>query len=155
MVYSNCWKGKTHNLGFSTQKDYHLESKERERTQRSKHQKSLIPMCMHACKVASVVSDFVRPYGLQPARLLCLWDSPGKNTEVSYHALLLGIFLSQGSNPCLLHLLYWQAGSLPLVPPGKPVQHLTYPKRNVKKHSLSGKEIKYRKGKIPLGKANI
>ena len=31
-----------------------------------------------------------------------------------------GIFLTQGSNPCLLHLLHWQAGSLPLAPPGKP-----------------------------------
>ena len=30
-----------------------------------------------------------------------------------------GIFLTQGLNPCLLHLLYWQVGSLPLVPPGK------------------------------------
>ena len=31
-----------------------------------------------------------------------------------------GIFLTRGLNPHLLHLLYWQAGSLPLVPPGKP-----------------------------------
>ena len=31
-----------------------------------------------------------------------------------------GIFLTQGSNPCLLSLLHCQAGSLPLVPPGKP-----------------------------------
>ena len=30
-----------------------------------------------------------------------------------------GIFLTQGSNPCLLHLLHWQVGSLPLAPPGK------------------------------------
>ena len=36
------------------------------------------------------------------------------------HALLQGIFPTQGSNPCLLHLLHWQAGSLPLAPPGKP-----------------------------------
>ena len=28
-----------------------------------------------------------------------------------------GIFPTQGSNPHLLHLLHWQAGSLPLVPP--------------------------------------
>ena len=34
--------------------------------------------------------------------------------------LLQGIFLIQGSNPHLLCLLQWQAGSLPLVPPGKP-----------------------------------
>ena len=43
------------------------------------------------------------------------WDSPGKNTGVGCHALLQGIFLTQGLNPCLLHLLHWQAGSLPLV----------------------------------------
>ena len=31
-----------------------------------------------------------------------------------------GIFLTLGSNLCLLHLLHWQADSLPLAPPGKP-----------------------------------
>ena len=36
--------------------------------------------------------------------LLCPWDSPGKNTGVGGHALLQGIFPSQGSNP---HLLHW------------------------------------------------
>ena len=35
-------------------------------------------------------------------------------------ALLQGIFPTQGLNPHLLYLLYWQAGSLPLVPPVKP-----------------------------------
>ena len=30
-------------------------------------------------------------------------DSPGKNTGVGWHALLHGIFLTQGSNPRLLH----------------------------------------------------
>ena len=30
----------------------------------------------------SVVSNSLRPFGLWPARLLCPWDSPGKNTEV-------------------------------------------------------------------------
>ena len=30
-----------------------------------------------------------------------------------------GIFMVQGLNPCLLCLLYWQVGSLPLVPVGK------------------------------------
>ena len=30
-----------------------------------------------------------------------------------------GIFLMQGSNPHLLHLLHWQMGTLPLAPPGK------------------------------------
>ena len=58
-------------------------------------------------------------YGPQPTRLPRLWDSPGKNTGVGCHALLQGIFPTQGSNPCLLCLLHWQAGSLPLAPPGK------------------------------------
>ena len=43
-------------------------------------------------------------------------DSPGKNTGVGCHALLQGIFLTQGSNPSPLRLLYWWAGSLPPVP---------------------------------------
>jgi len=37
------------------------------------------------------------------ARLLCPWDSPGKNTGVGYHSLLQGIFPTQESNPGLLH----------------------------------------------------
>ena len=47
-------------------------------------------------------------------------DSPGKNTGVGCQFLLQGIFPNQGLNPCLLHLLHWQAGSLPTTPPGKP-----------------------------------
>ena len=45
---------------------------------------------------------------------------PGKNTGVGCHALLQGIFWTRGSNLRLLRLLHWQAGSLPLAPPGKP-----------------------------------
>ena len=36
----------------------------------------------------SVVSDSVRPHGLNPTRLPCPWDSPGKNTGVGCHFLL-------------------------------------------------------------------
>ena len=36
------------------------------------------------------------------------------------HALLQGIFPTQGSNLCLSCLLNWPLGSLPLAPPGKP-----------------------------------
>ena len=63
------------------------------------------------------VSDSVRLLGLRSARLLCPWDSPGKDTGVGCHFLLLGIFQTQGSNP---RLLQRQAGSLPLRPAGKP-----------------------------------
>ena len=51
----------------------------------------------------AVVSDSVRPRVLQPARLFCPWESPGKTTGVRCHALLQGIFLPQGSNPRLPH----------------------------------------------------
>ena len=47
-------------------------------------------------------------------------DSSGKNAGEGCHALLQGIFPTQGSNPSLLCLLHWQVGSLPLAPPGKP-----------------------------------
>ena len=43
-----------------------------------------------------------------------------KDTGVGCYALLQGIFLTQESNQHLLCLLHWQAGSLPLMPPGKP-----------------------------------
>ena len=53
--------------------------------------------------------------GLWPTRFLCPGDSPRKNTGVGCHDLLQGIFLTQGSNPRLLHplpsrqILYHQA----------------------------------------------
>ena len=34
---------------------------------------------------------------------LCPWDSPGKNTGVSCHFLIQGIFPTQGSNPVIPH----------------------------------------------------
>ena len=60
------------------------------------------------------------PHRLKPSRLLCPRDSPGKNTGVACHALLQRIFPTKGSNPHLLCLPPWQAGCLPLAPPGKP-----------------------------------
>ena len=43
----------------------------------------------------------------------------GKNTGGGCHALLQGIFPTQGLNPSLLCLLHWQASTLPLAPPGR------------------------------------
>ena len=68
----------------------------------------------------SVVSDTLRFHGLQLARLLFPWDSLGKNAGVRCHFLLQGIFLTQESNPCHLHLLHWQADSLLLQYLGSP-----------------------------------
>ena len=44
-----------------------------------------------------------------------------KNTGMGCCVLLQGVFPTQGSNPCLLCLLHWLVGSLPLAPPGKPL----------------------------------
>ena len=44
-----------------------------------------------------------------------------KNTGVGCHTLLQGIFPTQGLHLSLLCLLDWQEDSLPLVPPGKPL----------------------------------
>ena len=72
---------------------------------------------MHVCWVASVMSNSLRPHGLQPTRLPCPWDCLGKNTGAGFHFLLQGIILTQGSNP---HLLNWQVVSLPLSHQGSP-----------------------------------
>ena len=56
-----------------------------------------------ACVSHSVVSDSLPSHGLQPARLLCPWDSPDKFTGVGSHSHLKGIFLTQGLKPGLLH----------------------------------------------------
>ena len=75
---------------------------------------------MHACQVASVVSDsFGNHMNCSP---------PGSSVHGILQARTLewvaisssrGIFPTQGSNPHLLPLLHWQVGSLPLATPGK------------------------------------
>ena len=52
------------------------------------------------------------------ARLLCRWDSPGKNTGVGCHALLQGIFPNPEIKPT--SVMPPALSSLPPVPPGKP-----------------------------------
>ena len=75
----------------------------------------VVVICVCVCgQSLSPVGLFVT---LWATRLLCLWDSPGKNTGVGCHFLLQGIFPTQGSN---LHLLHCQADSLPLSHLGSP-----------------------------------
>ena len=54
-------------------------------------------------KSLSCVQLFATPWTIESARLLCPWNSPGKNTGVGSHSLLQGIFLTQGSKPGLLY----------------------------------------------------
>ena len=77
---------------------------------------------MHMCVCARLLQSYTTlcsPMDCSPPGSSVRGDSPGKNTGVSCHALLQGVFPTQGSNPSLLCLLHWQAGSLPLLPPGK------------------------------------
>ena len=68
----------------------------------------------HPCSVTELCPTLSNPMDCSPPRLLCPWASPGKNTGVGCHFLLQGIFPIQVSN---LHLLHWQANSLPLTHP--------------------------------------
>ena len=72
----------------------------------------------------------LQPHKLQPAKLLCPWNFPGKNTGVGCHFFLQGIFLTQGSNLRLLHCRWYPAlqvesciagGLFTTEPPGKQV----------------------------------
>ena len=74
---------------------------------------SCVCVCLCVC-VCSAMSDSLQPCGLQSTRLIHPWDPPGKNTGVGCHFLLQRVFLTQGLNLCLLHLLHQQADTLPL-----------------------------------------
>ena len=51
---------------------------------------------VHVCVSCSVMSDSLQPHGLLLVMLLCLWNSPGKNTGVGSHSLL---FSRESSQP--------------------------------------------------------
>ena len=62
-------------------------------------QENVLSCCLLSC---SVTSDSLKRPGLWTARLLCPWDSPGKNTRVGCYFLLQGIFPTQGLDSCLM-----------------------------------------------------
>ena len=78
-------------------------------------------VCMHAKSLQScpTLCDLV---DCSPPGPAVHGDSSGKNTGVGFHALLQGVFPTEGSNPHLVCLLHWQGHSLPLMPPGKPIR---------------------------------
>ena len=61
-----------------------------------------------------------QPCGLEPTRLFCPWNFPGKNinTGMDCHFLLQGDLPDSGIEPTLLGLLLRQVYSLPLCYPG-------------------------------------
>ena len=88
-----------------------------------KHFLMIICVCVCVCAsvrahLTSIVSDSLQPHGLYPARLLCPWNSPGKNIGVGYHFLLQENFPIQGlnSSPVFPALA---GGFFTIEPPGK------------------------------------
>ena len=69
----------------------------------------------------SCVQLFVNLWTVAHQTPLCPWDSTGKNTGVGGCILLQGVFPSRDQTHFCLCLLYWQAGSVPFVPPRKPM----------------------------------
>ena len=67
------------------------------------HSSALLYVVWSEVLVSQSCPNSLTPHGLQPARLLCPWNSPGKNTEAGSHFLLQGIFLTQELNLGLLH----------------------------------------------------
>ena len=70
----------------------------------------LFQLCLTLCDPMDYTPRGSSVHGILQARLL----------ECICRALLQGIFLTEGSNPHLLHVLHWQVGSLSLAPPQKP-----------------------------------
>ena len=64
--------------------------------------------CVQVCSINQSCPTLCDLRGLQPARLLCPWSFPGKNTGVGCHFLFQGIFPTQGSNLHLLGLLHYR-----------------------------------------------
>ena len=61
-------------------------------------------VCVRVCVlVAQSCLTLPQSHGWQLTRLLCPWNSPGKNTGVGCHSLLQGIFPTQEQNLGLLH----------------------------------------------------
>ena len=77
-------------------------------------------LCVHVCLVTQSCLTLCSPmdYSLPCSSVHGI--SQARQPEWVAIFLLWGIFLTQGSNPCLLSLLHWQGDSLPLAPPGKP-----------------------------------
>ena len=70
-----------------------------------------LPLCPTLCDPLDCGSPGSSVHGILQARILEWVSMPSSR----------GIFPTQGPNPCLLHLLQWQVGSLPRALPGKPI----------------------------------
>ena len=80
---------------------------------------SVSKLCLGVNQVTSVVSNSLQSHGLWSSRLLCPWDSPGKNPGVGCPVLLQGIFPTRDQT-CISCGSSLQAESSPLSHLGSP-----------------------------------
>ena len=66
---------------------------------------SMLWSVLCCCLVTKSCLTLLQPHGLSPTTLLCPWNFPGKNTGVSCHSLLQGIFLT-GTEPTSRSLFF-------------------------------------------------
>ena len=100
-------------MSFPTRKDPLEESVDRFNC-------AINTFCAMLCLAGQLCLTLCNPVDCSPPGSSVHGDSPGKNTGVGCHALLQGIFPSQGLNPSPLHLLHWQVASLLLSHLGNP-----------------------------------
>ena len=98
-------------------------------------------LCMSVCMLfAQLCPTVLWPQGLWPIKLLCPWNSPGKNTGVGCHSLFQGIFPTQGLNLGLLHcrqILYcWAIKEVPC-PPEETSKAFTESRQAYSSHPLA------------------
>ena len=87
------------------------------------NQSGIVGSIAHLCPTLCEAIDSSLPGS---ASLISPRDFPSETTRVGYHFLLRGwIFLTQGSNQHLWHLLLWQVDYLPLSYLGIPFQRVS------------------------------
>ena len=69
------------------------------------------------------MSHSLLPHGLEPTRLLCPWNFPGKNTGVGLPLPTSGDLPNPGIKPTSLASPVWAGGFSTTAPPGKPLQY--------------------------------
>ena len=94
----------------------------------------------------SAVSDFSSRWSVA-TRILCPWDSLGKNTGVGCHSLFQGIIPAQESNPGLFHCRQ----TVPSGPPGKTFKSKVNTKLSKTKEEMGPN---FRPGLLRFGKAS-
>ena len=72
---------------------------------------------MCRCFSVAKLCPTLQSHGLEPARVLCLWDFPGKNTAMGCHFLLWGS--SSGIEPASPGYLVLASGFFTAMPPEK------------------------------------